>query len=73
MLASPFDAWKKVQQGVADICFCFPAFAANTDPANAILAGIADGMNTDAFLHWIFYGEAASCGAGSAATQAIWP
>ena len=37
VLASPFDAWKKVQQGVADICYCFPAFAANTDPANAIL------------------------------------
>ena len=58
VLASPFDAWKKVQQGVADICYCFPAFAANTDPANAILAGLAGGMNsTDAFLHWIFYGE----------------
>ena len=57
VLANPFDAWKKVQQGVADICFCFPAFAANTDPVNAILAGLAGGMNTDAFLHWIFYGE----------------
>ena len=57
VLASPFDAWKKVQQGVADICFCFPAFAANTDPANTIIAGLAGGMSTDAFLHWIFYGE----------------
>ena len=38
VLASPFDAWKKVQQGVADICFCFPAFAANKDPVNAILS-----------------------------------
>ena len=57
VLAGPFDAWKKVQQGVADICLCFPAFAANADPTNAILAGIAGGMNTDAFLHWVFYGE----------------
>ncbi len=57
VLASPFDAWKKVQQGVADICFCFPAFAANHDPANAILAGVAGGMSTDALMHWIYYGE----------------
>jgi len=57
VLASPFDAWKKVQQGVADICFCFPAFAANTDPANAIIAGLAGGMSTEAFMHWIYYGE----------------
>jgi TRAP-type mannitol/chloroaromatic compound transport system substrate-binding protein len=57
VLASPFDAWKKVQQGVADICFCFPAFAANTDPTNAILAGLAGGMNTDAYMHWLLYAD----------------
>ena len=57
VLASPFDAWKKVQQGVADICFCFPAFAANKDPANAVLAGLAGGMSTDALMHWLYYGD----------------
>jgi TRAP-type mannitol/chloroaromatic compound transport system substrate-binding protein len=59
VLASPFDAWKKVQQGVADICFCFPAFAANKDPVNAILAGLAGGMNTDVWMHWLFYADGA--------------
>lgn len=57
VLASPFDAWKKVQQGVADVCFCFSAFAANQDPVNTLFAGLAGGMNSDAFMHWLMYAD----------------
>lgn len=56
VLASPFDAWKAVQKGTADICFCYPAFAVNADPANAILAGMSGGMPVEMFQHWLFGG-----------------
>jgi TRAP-type mannitol/chloroaromatic compound transport system substrate-binding protein len=56
VLAGPFDAWKAVQKGTADICFCYTAFAANTDPANAIFAGMSGGMPPEIFQHWLFGG-----------------
>ncbi len=56
VLASPFDAWKAVQKGTADICFCYPAFAANADPANAIFAGMTGGMPPETFQHWLLGG-----------------
>jgi TRAP-type mannitol/chloroaromatic compound transport system substrate-binding protein len=57
VLAGPFDAWKAVAKGTADMCYCFPAFAANNDPVNAIFAGLAGGMSSEAWFHWIYYGE----------------
>lgn len=57
VLASPFDAWKAVQKGTADICYCFTAFAANTDPTNAIFAGLAGGMSGEVFQHWLLEGD----------------
>jgi TRAP-type mannitol/chloroaromatic compound transport system substrate-binding protein len=56
VLASPFDAWKAVQKGTADICFCYPGFAVNTDPSNGIFAGMVGGMPTETFQHWMFGG-----------------
>ena len=29
VLAGPFDGWKAVQKGTADICYCYPGFAIN--------------------------------------------
>ena len=56
VLASPFDAWKAVQKGTADICFCYPGFAVNADPANAIFAGMSGGMPPETFQHWLLGG-----------------
>ncbi len=57
VLAGPFDAWKAVQKGTADICFCYPGFALNTDPANGILGGMVGGMPMEEFMHWYMAGD----------------
>ena len=56
VLAGPFDAWKAVQKGTADICYCYPGFALNTDPANGILGGMVGGMPMEEFMHWYMAG-----------------
>jgi TRAP-type mannitol/chloroaromatic compound transport system substrate-binding protein len=56
VLASPFDAWKAVQKGTADICFCYPGFAVNTDPVNALFGGMSGGMPPEIFQHWLLGG-----------------
>lgn len=56
VLAGPFDGWKAVQKGTADVCFCYTGFAANKDPANAIFAGMTGGMSPETFQHWLLGG-----------------
>lgn len=56
VLASPFDAWKAVRKGTADICYCYTGFAVNADPANALFAGMTGGMAPEPFQHWLLGG-----------------
>lgn len=56
VLAGPFDGWKAVQKGTADICYCYPGFAVNADPANGIFAGMVGGMPMEEFMHWLVAG-----------------
>lgn len=56
VLSSPFDGWAAVQKGTADICFCYPGFAVNADPANGIFAGMVGGMPMEEFIHWYMAG-----------------
>ncbi len=56
VLAGPFDAWKAVKKGTADICYCYPGFALNSDPANGILGGMVGGMPMEEFMHWYVSG-----------------
>ncbi len=39
------------------MCYCFTAFAANADPVNAVFAGLAGGMSSEAWFHWLYHGE----------------
>ncbi|MEE2997872.1 MAG: TRAP transporter substrate-binding protein DctP [Pseudomonadota bacterium] len=57
VLAGPFDGWKAVQKGTADICYCYPGFAVNADPSNGIFAGMVGGMPMEEFMHWFVAGE----------------
>lgn len=57
VLAGPFDGWKAVQKKTADICFCYPGFALNADPANGIFAGMVGGMGMEPFMHWFMAGD----------------
>ena len=52
VLAGPFDGWDAVRKGTADICYCYPGFAVNADPANGIFAGMVGGMPWEEFKHW---------------------
>ncbi len=52
VLAGPFDGWDAVRKGTADICFCYPGFAVNKDPANGIFGGMVGGMPMEEFMHW---------------------
>lgn len=56
VLAGAFDSWKAVQRGVADVCVCFSPFLTNIDPVNAIFGGIAGGMDSLAYAHWMHGG-----------------
>lgn len=56
VLANPFNAWKAVQKGVADVCYCYTGFAVNADPANALFAGMTGGMPPETFQHWLLGG-----------------
>lgn len=56
VLAGPFDGWQAVQKGTADICFCYPGFAVNADPANGIFAGMVGGMPEEPFISWYVAG-----------------
>ena len=56
VLAGPFDGWKAVKKGTADICYCYPGFALNADPANGILGGMVGGMPMEEFMHWYVAG-----------------
>ena len=53
VLAGPFDSWKAVQKGTADVCLCFSAFITNVDPVNAVFAGLAGGLDSLALTHWL--------------------
>jgi TRAP-type mannitol/chloroaromatic compound transport system substrate-binding protein len=57
VLAGPFDGWNAVQKGTADICYCYPGFAVNADPANGIFAGMVGGMPMEEFMHWFVAGD----------------
>ncbi|MGB0630387.1 MAG: TRAP transporter substrate-binding protein DctP [Alphaproteobacteria bacterium] len=57
VLAGPFDGWAAVQKGTADICYCYPGFALNADPANGIFAGMVGGMPMEEFMHWFVAGD----------------
>lgn len=57
VLAGPFDGWDAVRKGTADICFCYPGFALNADPANGIFAGMVGGMPLEEFMHWLLADE----------------
>ena len=57
VLAGPFDGWAAVQKGTADICYCYPGFALNADPANGIFAGMVGGMPMEEFMHWFVSGD----------------
>ena len=56
VLSGPFDAWSAVQKGTADICYCYPGFAVNADPANGIFGGTVGGMPMEEFMHWYLAG-----------------
>ena len=57
VLAGPFDGWAAVQKGTADICYCYPGFAVNADPANGIFAGMVGGMPMEEYMHWLIAGD----------------
>jgi|MEHZ01.5.fsa_nt_MEHZ011507549.1_16 TRAP-type mannitol/chloroaromatic compound transport system substrate-binding protein len=57
VLAGTFDGPQAVQKGTADICFCYPGFALNADPANGIFAGMVGGMPMEEFMHWFVAGD----------------
>ena len=56
VLAGAFDSWKAIQRGVADVCVCFPPWLTNIDPVNAMFGGIAGGMDSLAYAHWMHGG-----------------
>jgi len=56
VLAGPFDSWKAIQKNVADMCMCFSAFITNIDPVNAVFAGLAGGMDSLQYVHWMRQG-----------------
>jgi len=56
VLAGPFDSWKAIQRDVADMCVCFSSFIANQDPVNAVFGGLAGGMNSLMYVHWMHKG-----------------
>lgn len=56
VLAGPFDSWKAIRKNVADLCVCFSAFITNIDPVNAVFAGLAGGMDAQAFTLWMHQG-----------------
>ena len=56
VLAGPFDSWKAIRKNVADVCMCFSAFITNIDPVNAVFAGLAGGLDSLAYVHWMHRG-----------------
>lgn len=56
VLAGAFDSWKAIQRDVADMCVCFSSFIANQDPVNAVFGGLAGGMNSLTYAHWMHQG-----------------
>ena len=71
VLSGPFDGWDAVRKGNADICFCYPGFAVNADPANGIFAGMAGGMPMEEFMHWLLAGEGGTLLADFRRTQGL--
>ena len=53
VLAGFADGWKAVKKGTADVCMCFSGFIGNLDPVNTVFAGLAGGMTSLAFTHWL--------------------
>ena len=56
VLAGPFDSWKAIRRNVADVCVCFSSFITNIDPVNAIFGGLAGGLDSLAYVHWMHQG-----------------
>lgn len=56
VIAGPFEGYRAVQRGTADLAFMYPPFITNDDPANAVLGGMPGGMSAQGMVNWLFEG-----------------
>lgn len=57
VLAPPFEVYKAVEDGRADMGHAPPALIYQTDPTMALFTSFPGGMGIEATMHWLYQGE----------------
>lgn len=56
VIAPPLEAYKSVEDGLADALQCTPLYIVNRDPVNSFYGGHPGGMPPEMMLHWLYNG-----------------
>jgi TRAP-type mannitol/chloroaromatic compound transport system substrate-binding protein len=56
VIAPPLEAYKAVEDGLADAGHMTPLYIVNRDPVNSFFAGHPGGMPPEMMMHWMFKG-----------------
>ncbi|KZD05342.1 TRAP transporter substrate-binding protein DctP [Oceanibaculum pacificum] len=56
VLAPPLEAYKAVEDGIADAGHLTPLYIVNKDPVNSFYGGHPGGMPPEMMLHWLYNG-----------------
>ncbi|MBU2090665.1 MAG: twin-arginine translocation signal domain-containing protein, partial [Alphaproteobacteria bacterium] len=60
VLAPPLEAYKAVEDGIADAGHLTPLYIVNRDPVNSFYGGHPGGMPPEMMLHWLYNGGGAA-------------
>ncbi len=59
VIAPPLEAYKAVEDGLADAAQLTPLYIVNRDPANSFYGGHPGGMPPEMLMHWLYAGGGA--------------